>query len=212
MRPWTSPSVRWRRRTPRPPITSGVSSWARTSPNTNPATAAPEQRTCPQRQRRVITSPKPFRAAMNTEAEGARFWFEAQPERLEWELGRFAEEELPATHHVLGQGTNDARLVIETELTYQDEAVPIRVAFPLDYPDAPPMFYGPEGLLERHPTAGGTNLCWSADPDRDWYPGRDAAYIVANNLRALLADSEKGASAVRAGEADMPEPLTGHIV
>lgn len=149
---------------------------------------------------------------MNTEADRAPFWFEAQPQRLEWELERFAERELPAAHHVDRQGTNDVRLIIDTELPYKNAAVPIRVHFPFDYPDAPPMFFGPAGLLERHQTAGGTNLCWSADPDRDWYPGRDAAYIVANNLRALLADSEKGASAVRAAEADMPEPLTGFIV
>ncbi|MDQ2759166.1 MAG: ThiF family adenylyltransferase [Actinomycetota bacterium] len=150
---------------------------------------------------------------MNTAADGARFWFEAQPERLQWELDRFEDQKLPATHRVarVGPGTNNARLVIDTELEYKNQLMPIQVLFPFDYPDAPPEFHGPAGLLDRHQTPDGTNLCWSADPDRDWYPGRDAAYIVANNLRALLADLEKGASAVRAAEADMPEPLSGFI-
>ncbi|MBV9818192.1 MAG: ThiF family adenylyltransferase [Solirubrobacterales bacterium] len=149
---------------------------------------------------------------MSTASDSNRPWFEASPERLQWELDRFAEHALPAAHRVvpLGDGS-PASLWIETELSFKDEAVRISILLPADYPDAPPSFFGPRDLLERHEYPGQHELCWSADQDRDWHPGRDAAYIVANNLWALLADAERGEAAVLAGEADMPEPISGFI-
>jgi molybdopterin/thiamine biosynthesis adenylyltransferase len=142
-------------------------------------------------------------------------WFEAEPTRLQWELERFAEHGLPAAQHVtaLGAELGDPRraLYIDTELSYEGERVRVTVVFPDDYPEAPPDFFAPAGLLERHQYPGEQSLCWSADPDRDWHPGRDAAYIVAHNLRELFAASEQGPDAVHAGEADMAEPLSGFI-
>jgi molybdopterin/thiamine biosynthesis adenylyltransferase/ubiquitin-protein ligase len=149
---------------------------------------------------------------MSTAADPDRHWFEVSPERLQWELDRFAEHGLPASHEVVPLGGGSpANLWIETELSFKGGTVRIAILFPADYPDAPPSFFGPQELLERHQYPGQHELCWSADQDRDWHPGRDAAGIVASNLRALFAAAEQGEAAVVAGEADMPEPLTGFI-
>ena len=139
-------------------------------------------------------------------------WFEAQPARLDWELAQFAARGLPAAQR---RGLRDGRLrdslVIETDLQFQGQSVPIEVAYPCDYPDVPPTVYGPPGLLNRHQQPRSGNFCWAEDPDREWSPHGDAAQLVAEDLRWLFADSEQGPTVVRAGEADMAEPITGLI-
>jgi molybdopterin/thiamine biosynthesis adenylyltransferase len=148
----------------------------------------------------------------STGPERAQLWFETHPERLEWELEQFAVRELPATQQQgLRDGRYHDRLVVETELTFKGERVPIEVVFPFEYPDEPPTIYGPAGLLDRHQSPLGGNFCVPTDADHDWWPGSDAAHLVAEDLRWLLEDTERGADAIRAGEADMPEPVTGHL-
>jgi molybdopterin/thiamine biosynthesis adenylyltransferase len=144
--------------------------------------------------------------------EQLRPWFEADPARLEWELAQFAARELPAEQRMgLTDGRLPDNLVIQTDVIYRGTTTLVEVAFPFDYPDKAPTLFGPAGLLERHqnPTEG--NFCWAEDSERDWSPESDAAHLVAEDLRWLLEDSEKGIMHVREGEADMPEPITGHL-
>ena len=139
-------------------------------------------------------------------------WYERDKDRLEWELKQFEARGLPATEK---RGLEDGRfadqLVIETELAFRGGTVQVEVLFPFEYPDDGPTLFGPAGLLDRHQQPSGRNFCWAEDHDREWHPSMDAAGLVAEDLAWLLEDSEKGAEAVHAGEADMAEPLTGLI-
>jgi molybdopterin/thiamine biosynthesis adenylyltransferase len=139
--------------------------------------------------------------------ERRREWYEAQPERLEWELAEFATRGLPVKHWISAAG----RLVIETQLAFRGEYRVIRIVFPFDYPDVEPRVYGPLELLDRHQNRRVGNFCLLEDPTRDWSPTMSAAELVDEDLRWLLADTEAGPAAVAAGEADMPEPLSQHI-
>lgn len=134
-------------------------------------------------------------------------WYEAAPERLEWELAEFAARGLPAS----AKADDDKRMVVTTELPFAGEQVEIHVAFPHEYPDIEPTVYGPPGLLTRHQTRHVGNFCLLEDPSLDWWPTMSAASLVDEDLRWLLEDSVAGASAVAAGEADMPEPLSQHV-
>lgn len=149
----------------------------------------------------------------STEPDPEAPWFERDPARLEWELAQFEARGLPAAQRM---GLHDGRLpdslVIETELPFRGETIVVEVAYPFDYPDDGPTVYGPSGLLERHQQPLQGNFCWTEDADRDWWPGMDAAQLVAEDLRWLLEDTEAGPEAVRDAEANMPEPLTGHLV
>ena len=139
-------------------------------------------------------------------------WFQSQPDRLKWELEQFAARGLPASQRMgLRDGRLPERLVVETELQFQGEPVPVEVVYPFEYPDAPPLVFGPPYLLDRHQNPRSGNFCWGEDPEREWSPRLDAAHLVAEDVRWLLADSERGGAVVRAAEADMPEPLTGLI-
>ena len=149
----------------------------------------------------------------DTGANAPQPWYEASPERLAWELHQFAARGLSAARRSgLKDGRLGTNLVVETEVTFKGEAIPIEVAYPFEYPDWPPTVYGPPGLLERHQQPRDGNFCWAEDPDREWHPGFDAAQLVAEDLVRLLADTEAGADVVRAGEVDMPEPVTGLIL
>lgn len=141
-----------------------------------------------------------------TERDRLASWFERHPQRLEWELAQFAERGLPAR-----AVRSDDSASIETELTFRGKPVPIRVEFPYDYPDDAPTVYGPPGLLDRHQNPFDGNFCLFEDADRDWWPQADAAHLVAEDLRWLFEDMERGVAAVHGGEADMPEPITGHL-
>jgi molybdopterin/thiamine biosynthesis adenylyltransferase len=134
-------------------------------------------------------------------------WYEARPERRAWELAEFASRDLPTKEHVKAGNP----LVIETSLPFKGEEIAIRVAFPFDYPDVEPTIYGPENLLGRHQNRRHGNFCVLEEPAADWWPGMAAAQLVDEDVRWLLEDSETGPLAVRAGEADMPEPLSQHI-
>jgi molybdopterin/thiamine biosynthesis adenylyltransferase len=133
-------------------------------------------------------------------------WYEAQSERLEWELAQFSYFDLPAEQSIDDTG----ELTIETSLEFKEETVPIRVVFPFDYPDVEPTFYGP-ALLSRHQNRRRGNFCLLEEPAADWWPGMAAAELVHVDLRKLLRDSEAGPEVVAAGEANMPEPLSQHI-
>jgi len=103
------------------------------------------------------------------------------------------------------------RLVVETELPFRGGLLPLSVVYPFDYPDVAPTIFG-RSVLPRHQQPASGNFCVLEDSDRDWRPWWPAAKLVDENLRWLLEDSERGADAVTAGEADMPEPATAHFV
>jgi molybdopterin/thiamine biosynthesis adenylyltransferase len=135
-------------------------------------------------------------------------WYERHPERREWELAEFARRELPAQESAI-----DGTLVMATRMSFRGEDVEIQIAYPDEYPDVPPIVFGPP-LLGRHQVLGprGGNFCLLEEPDSEWWPAMSAAELVDVDLRRLLRDSERGSEAVAAGEADMPEPMSGHIV
>lgn len=135
-------------------------------------------------------------------------WFEAEPDRLWWEINRFEELGLPVQQTVHSSGA----VVLETSLPLGDGIEEVLVCFENDYPDSPPTFFAQPGVLERHQFPGeGRTLCWATDPDREWHPSRSVADIVDGSLRELFAAAAAGPEAVEAGEADMPEPLSGFI-
>jgi ThiF family len=144
----------------------------------------------------------------DTAAEpGTLRWYEALPERLEWELAEFAARGLPAEQYE----TSGGRLAIRTELTFEDRPVEISVAFPFDYPDVEPTVYGPPELLPRRQNRRAGNFCLLENPAVDWWPTMSSAQLVDEDLRWLLEDSAAGPDVVADGEADMPEPLSQHI-
>lgn len=96
-------------------------------------------------------------------------WYERNPERLEWELAQFSARDLPAATRLgVADGRLPGNLVVETELTFEGAAILIEVVFPFEYPESPPMVYGPPNLLRRHQQPRDGNFCWAEDPDREW--------------------------------------------
>jgi molybdopterin/thiamine biosynthesis adenylyltransferase len=105
---------------------------------------------------------------------------------------------------------DQARFVIETEVRYDGQPVEVRVVFSPEHPFVPPKVYGPPGCLPRHqqPIAG--NFCIVDNEENWWRPNYPASWLVAK-LQELLDATAAGPDAVASGEADMPEPLTGHF-
>lgn len=139
-----------------------------------------------------------------------RPWFERFPELEAWEFQRFTERGLPAQ---VDQGRrDDGQLVIATQLTYRDAPLAIEVRYPSEYPELPPVVYGPPKLLDRHQHQIGANFCLLERPLDDW-KARDwgAADLVAEQLVGLLADTVAGADVMREREAPMPEPSTSFL-
>jgi molybdopterin/thiamine biosynthesis adenylyltransferase len=134
-------------------------------------------------------------------------WFEALPDRLAWEIAEFEARGLPVDQYE----TQSAQLGIKTTLPFRGEEIEIKVVFPFDYPDVEPHVFGPQDLLLRHQNRRYGNFCLLEDPAADWWSRMAAAQLVDEDLRWLLEDSEAGEDAVRAGEADMPEPLSQHL-
>jgi molybdopterin/thiamine biosynthesis adenylyltransferase len=150
---------------------------------------------------------KPRSVLPAVSATAPELWFERHPERREWELAEFARRELPAQDSVI-----NGILTVATTMSFRGKNVEIQVAYPDAYPDVPPIVFGPP-LLGRHQVLGpsGGNFCLLEQPDSEWWPAMSAAELVDVDLRRLLGDSEQGPEVVAAGEADMPEPMSGHI-
>jgi molybdopterin/thiamine biosynthesis adenylyltransferase len=147
------------------------------------------------------------RAVSATLAEPRRPWYEAHPERLEWELAEFSARDLPAQTYDAGAG----RIGVQSELPFNGTRIALRMVFPFDYPDVEPTAYGPAGLLGRHQHRHAGNFCLLENPSLDWWPTMSAAQLIDEDLRWLLEDSAAGPHVVERGEADMPEPLSQHI-
>src|SRR6266545_7011752 len=99
-------------------------------------------------------------------------WYEESPERLDWELQRFADFGIAAETDI-----ENGILEMRCEADLQGSVVPVRIMFPIDYPDKAPELYGPEETLSRHQGLSG-NFCVLEDPQNDWSPERSAAELV----------------------------------
>ncbi|HEY6322370.1 MAG TPA: ThiF family adenylyltransferase [Thermoanaerobaculia bacterium] len=131
-------------------------------------------------------------------------WYSREPDRLRWELDQFEQHELPAK--VLHD--DEGHLVVVTEVHFRGEPLAISASYPHAYPHFAPTIGADRYLLDRHQDPIGHNFCLLENPGGDWEPWFSAAYLIAELLGPLLRDAEKGPEAVRAGEADMPEPAS----
>lgn len=137
-------------------------------------------------------------------------WFERWPELLEWELGRFGawgiEVDVDEKRRAAGQ------LVLRCETKLSGKPVPIEARYPSEYPELPPLIFGPPGLIERHQHRFGGNFCLLGRPLDDWPAGSwGAADLIGERLSALIHDTESGPEAVRAAEEPMPEPVGSYF-
>jgi molybdopterin/thiamine biosynthesis adenylyltransferase len=155
---------------------------------------------------------RPHLAVSDTADSQRRPWYEVDSERVAYELGQFKEAGLPVAYRIgMSNGWHAGLYVVQTSLPFKGKDIPVEVVYPFDFPDSAPTVYGPGGLLDRHQTRTAGNFCLLEDPDSDWWPGWSGAQLVAVKLRGLLQDTEAGKEVVAAGEADMPEPITGHL-
>jgi hypothetical protein len=136
-------------------------------------------------------------------------WFEHWPELLEWELERFSAWGIPIEIDAPERGRG--RLLLRCETSLAGHPVATEVRYPSEYPELPPVLFGPPGLLERHQHRFGGNFCLLPRPLDDW-PARSwgAADLLGERLSALFADTEAGSKAVQAAEAPMPEPVSSY--
>lgn len=136
-----------------------------------------------------------------------RPWFERWPELVEWERRRFEHHGLPWA--IDERAKAHGYLVVDSEVEYEGRPVPIRVVYPSETPELPPLIYAEETILERHQQPFAGNFCLLERPEDDWN-ARDwgAADLIDGQLKALLRDSEAGEAVVRAAEAPVPEPRT----
>jgi molybdopterin/thiamine biosynthesis adenylyltransferase len=132
----------------------------------------------------------------------AERWYDRDPARLEWELEEFERNALRAEVAI----DKERRLTVKTEALFRGEPVEITATYPHSYPFFPPTVVGAARILDRHQDPIGLNYCLLENPSRDWHPGRSVGALIGKNLRNLLADTEKGQAAIRAGEARMAEP------
>jgi molybdopterin/thiamine biosynthesis adenylyltransferase/ubiquitin-protein ligase len=136
-----------------------------------------------------------------------RAWFEEWPDLERWELERFDARGLPAEVDELEHARGI--MVVRSEIAYRGEMVPIEIRYPSEYPELPPLVYGPLGLLDRHQHVFDGNFCLLESPMDSWNSADwGAADLIAEQLRALLDDSAAGPETVAAREAPMAEPVT----
>jgi hypothetical protein len=136
-----------------------------------------------------------------------RPWYERWPELLDWERERFEAWKLPWV--VDEEARAHGFLVIESEVEYRGDTVPIRVEYPSETPELPPTVFSDPAILGRHQQPFRGNFCLLASPEDDWN-ARDwgAADLIGHQLQALLRDSEAGEEVVREREAPIPEPAS----
>lgn len=136
-------------------------------------------------------------------------WFERWPDLLDWELNRFLDRGLTA--NVDERARTEGRLEVVSSIGFRGEEREIRVRYPSEYPELPPTVFGPSGMLERHQNPFNDALCLLADTLDGWNAESwGAADLIADQLSALLRDTEAGNEVLRAAEEPIPEPFTGH--
>lgn len=136
-----------------------------------------------------------------------RPWFERFPDLAQWELDRFAANDLPAAVDERARAKD--RFVVKTRVRFRGQDHDVTVRYPPETPELPPVVFGSPGLLTRHQNPFSGNFCLLERPLDDWNAHDwGAADLVAERLHALLQDTEAGPEAVRIAEAPMPEPFS----
>jgi molybdopterin/thiamine biosynthesis adenylyltransferase len=138
-------------------------------------------------------------------------WFERCPKLLEWELERFGQWGIAVT--IDEERRAWGQILAHCETSLGGKPVPTRVLYPSEYPELPPLIFGPPGLLDRHQHRFGGNFCLLERPLDDW-PAAEwgAADLLGERLTALFRDTEAGPEAVRESEAPMPEPVSAYYL
>jgi molybdopterin/thiamine biosynthesis adenylyltransferase len=143
-------------------------------------------------------------------SKSATAWFERWPELLEWELERFRAWGIGIEIDANAKKGGQLRVLCET--TLDTDRVPIEAHYPSEYPELPPVIFGPPGLIDRHQHRFGGNFCLLARPLDDWPAGSwGAADLIGQRLSALMRDTEAGPDAVREAEEPMPEPVSAYF-
>jgi molybdopterin/thiamine biosynthesis adenylyltransferase len=139
-----------------------------------------------------------------------RTWTERYPERLEYELERFAERGLDFSldEELLA---DQGRVVLRGSISYGGEEVGIEVRYPDLYPFLRPEVFARGLILPRHQNPYQGNLCLLDRSTRAWKPEYDAAWLVAEKVPYLLALIEAGEETMRAAEAPQGEPFSSYF-
>lgn len=135
-------------------------------------------------------------------------WWQEWDGRLEAELERFAERDLPVTLiEDPRQGAD--RLVLESSAPLPDDVgdTRVRVVYPDGFPHRKFAVYAPDIELARHQAPGG-NLCVFPRDARYWHPNCLAADTVADDVPRLIRLVQAGGAELRDAEDPQGEPFT----
>jgi molybdopterin/thiamine biosynthesis adenylyltransferase len=102
----------------------------------------------------------------------------------------------------------DGRLFLDARVQHRGQDVDVRIAYAAEHPFVTPTVTSREGVLDRHQAPGQENFCLDRE-DAPWWTPQHTAADLLDHLRALLEAESEGT--MREREADMPEPVTGHL-
>ena len=134
-------------------------------------------------------------------------WWQQWEGRLQAELARFAERDLPIT--VIEDPRQGAgRLVLESRAPLASGGdTRVLVVYPDGFPHRKFAVYAPDIELARHQAPGG-NLCVFPRDARYWHPACMAADTVADDVPRLVRLVEVGGDELREAEDPQGEPFT----
>lgn len=134
-------------------------------------------------------------------------WWQQWEGRLETELRRFAERDLPVTV-VEDPRQGATRLVLESRAPLpQGGDTRVLVVYPDGFPHRKFAVYAPDIALARHQAPGG-NLCVFPRDARYWHPDCMSADTVADDVPRLIRLVEAGGNELRNAEDPQGEPFT----
>lgn len=142
-----------------------------------------------------------------------RPWFEALPERLEYEIEAFAaadglhfeldRDELEHARRVVFRGTLDRP---------HDEPLRLEVRYPDSYPYLRPEVFAPELRLPRHQNPYLGNLCLLDRSTREWNTTDTGPWLVGERVPGLLALIAGDPAEMRRLEAPQGEPASRYFI
>lgn len=139
-----------------------------------------------------------------------RTWPQRFPERLTYELDRFAERDLDfqLDEDLL---KTQGRVVLRGSIEYQAQVVGVDVIYPDLFPFLRPEVIAKELHLGRHQNPFEGNLCLLDRSTRAWKPSYTGAWLVAEKLPYLLELLEADEEAMRQAEAPQGEPASHYF-